>query len=282
MTHIDAFTLFVVSGTLNVVLAGLMLYVYATEKTYPGFRDWVLAAVFQALGFLLLTTKGVTPATISSVLGSALMVASADRFLRGAQRFTGLSGRIAWDERVVYAVCLAGFSYFDFVVYRVDLRIVIFSVSVAYVCAKALVCVLGRLREAYRADAYFIATLFGLSIVAHLVRAAAAVWFPAAPGAELLARGTAETLPIMVSVALVVSFVGAFLKINAKRLNLELEAARAQVRQLEGIIPICMYCKKIRDDGNSWRMLEKYLADHSTAQFSHGLCPECAARVENG
>jgi len=56
----------------------------------------------------------------------------------------------------------------------------------------------------------------------------------------------------------------------------ELEAALARVKQLEGIIPICSYCKKIRDDQNSWHQLEHYITEHSEALFSHGLCPGCA------
>ena len=58
--------------------------------------------------------------------------------------------------------------------------------------------------------------------------------------------------------------------------NAELEAALGRVKQLEGIIPICMYCEKIRDDLDSWQQLEKYISDHSEALFSHGICPDCA------
>jgi DNA-binding response OmpR family regulator len=54
-----------------------------------------------------------------------------------------------------------------------------------------------------------------------------------------------------------------------------LEAALARVKQLEGIIPICAYCKKIRDDKQSWHQLEIYISDHSEALFSHGACPDC-------
>lgn len=57
----------------------------------------------------------------------------------------------------------------------------------------------------------------------------------------------------------------------------ELEDALARVKQLEGIIPICSYCKKIRDDQDSWQGLEKYISAHSEASFSHGICPECFA-----
>lgn len=55
----------------------------------------------------------------------------------------------------------------------------------------------------------------------------------------------------------------------------ELEAALARVKQLEGIIPICMYCKKIKDDQEIWQQLEKYITQHSEAMFSHSACPEC-------
>lgn len=55
----------------------------------------------------------------------------------------------------------------------------------------------------------------------------------------------------------------------------ELEATLARVKQLEGILPICMYCKKIRDDQEQWQQMEAYISQHSEANFSHGLCPEC-------
>jgi len=55
----------------------------------------------------------------------------------------------------------------------------------------------------------------------------------------------------------------------------KLESALAQVKQLEGIIPMCSYCKKIRNDSEIWQQLEIYLSEHSEALFSHGICPSC-------
>jgi len=55
----------------------------------------------------------------------------------------------------------------------------------------------------------------------------------------------------------------------------QLEESLARVKQLEGIIPICMYCKKIRDDLEIWHQLEAYITRHSEALFSHSICPEC-------
>jgi CheY-like chemotaxis protein len=55
----------------------------------------------------------------------------------------------------------------------------------------------------------------------------------------------------------------------------QLEEALSQVRQLQGMLPICCYCKKIRDDKNYWQQVETYFARHSDVLFSHGICPDC-------
>ncbi len=59
----------------------------------------------------------------------------------------------------------------------------------------------------------------------------------------------------------------------------ELEQALTRVRQLQGLLPICAYCKRIRDDQNYWNQVETYLAEHTDVQFSHGFCPSCFDRV---
>ena len=55
----------------------------------------------------------------------------------------------------------------------------------------------------------------------------------------------------------------------------ELEDALSQVKQLRGLLPICSYCKKIRDGENYWQQVEKYIATHAGVDFSHGICPGC-------
>lgn len=58
----------------------------------------------------------------------------------------------------------------------------------------------------------------------------------------------------------------------------ELQNALDQIKTLKGIIPICSYCKKIRDDHNYWLQVESYIAQNSEAEFSHGVCPDCYAK----
>jgi DNA-binding response OmpR family regulator len=60
----------------------------------------------------------------------------------------------------------------------------------------------------------------------------------------------------------------------------ELQTALDIVKQLSGLLPICSYCKRIRRDGDYWQQLESYLSEHSEAEFSHGVCPDCLPRAE--
>ncbi|WP_285608247.1 hypothetical protein [Geothrix edaphica] len=59
----------------------------------------------------------------------------------------------------------------------------------------------------------------------------------------------------------------------------ELQTALDTIKTLHGIIPICASCKKIRDDQGSWNQLETYISQHTEADFSHGICPDCAKRL---
>jgi hypothetical protein len=60
----------------------------------------------------------------------------------------------------------------------------------------------------------------------------------------------------------------------------QLEEALSRVKQLQGLLPICCYCKKIRDDRNYWHQVETYVGRHADVRFSHGICPECNERVK--
>ena len=64
----------------------------------------------------------------------------------------------------------------------------------------------------------------------------------------------------------------------AERLR-HLEEAMARVNQLQGLLPICCYCKKVRDDKNYWHQVENYVARHVDVRFSHGVCPDCMERL---
>lgn len=58
----------------------------------------------------------------------------------------------------------------------------------------------------------------------------------------------------------------------------DLEQALTEIKILRGILPVCSFCKKIRDENNQWRTMENYISSHSEAQFTHSFCPECGRK----
>jgi two-component system, response regulator PdtaR len=85
-------------------------------------------------------------------------------------------------------------------------------------------------------------------------------------------------LSMVIGIALYRSRVEARLK----SLNAQLQEALDQVKTLRGLLPICAWCKKIRDDGGYWRTVETYIKAHADVEFTHGVCPDCRTKVMAG
>ncbi|MCB2171093.1 MAG: hypothetical protein KQI78_25835 [Deltaproteobacteria bacterium] len=66
---------------------------------------------------------------------------------------------------------------------------------------------------------------------------------------------------------------------DRENLIVQLQKALAEVKTLKGILPICASCKKIRNDEGYWDQIESYISRRSEAEFSHGICPECAKKL---
>ena len=96
--------------------------------------------------------------------------------------------------------------------------------------------------------------------------------------ADITARKAAEAQRVSANTALAFqNHELAGLNALLVRQKAELDETLGRVKRLEGLLSICMYCKKIRTENNDWQRLEKYIGEHSDALFSHGLCPECLA-----
>ena len=61
-----------------------------------------------------------------------------------------------------------------------------------------------------------------------------------------------------------------------------IKKAMKEIKTLSGLLPICASCKKIRDDKGYWHQVESYISSHSEAEFTHGICPECAKKLYPG
>ena len=99
--------------------------------------------------------------------------------------------------------------------------------------------------------------------------------------------GTLFIMAIILLTAVVISTLKANKSIAAQkkteeanvRLIVELKNALADVKKLSGLLPICASCKKIRDDNGYWNKIESYISQHSEAEFTHGICPECIKKL---
>ncbi|HLA68892.1 MAG TPA: hypothetical protein VJN65_04240 [Bacteroidota bacterium] len=83
--------------------------------------------------------------------------------------------------------------------------------------------------------------------------------------------------------SLVVSMTNAVIRISvfilvaflADRVASQTRELQREVKKLEGLLPICSHCKKIKSDEGHWTVMERYISDHSQAEFTHGICPDC-------
>ncbi|MFY9814389.1 MAG: response regulator [Dehalococcoidales bacterium] len=76
-------------------------------------------------------------------------------------------------------------------------------------------------------------------------------------------------------IAIEVGLYRARLEKEREKLLRELQEALSKIKTLSGLIPICAWCKKIRDDQGYWHTVEQYVEEHSQAEFTHGMCPDC-------
>jgi len=116
------------------------------------------------------------------------------------------------------------------------------------------------------------------AIVGSVLTIAGLLYSP--PGGELwkvLVNRALALLAIWVTAALILLWKTTQRK--AEQAIGQREQALADLKILRGFLPICVSCKRIRDDEGSWNQLEAYIRDHSEADFSHGLCPECEKKL---
>lgn len=109
----------------------------------------------------------------------------------------------------------------------------------------------------------------------------ALIWFVAET--PVLRQTTTVWIPFLNMLALFGVFLTVALILSAlreafaeqKRLIRELEEALGRVKTLTGLLPMCSWCKKVRDDQGYWKAVEAYIHEHSNAEVTHGICPEC-------
>lgn len=96
---------------------------------------------------------------------------------------------------------------------------------------------------------------------------------------SLLALGPAALMSQLRASQTEIVALNSGLEARVRERTAELESALAQVKRLQGLLPVCAWCKKVREDEHYWLSVEDYIVRHTDARFSHGICPDCSARV---
>ncbi|MBU0944252.1 MAG: hypothetical protein KJ804_22315 [Proteobacteria bacterium] len=227
----------------------------------PGY--WTTSFFLNSAGFLFWAATVTSQPWLFYVIGEALHMLGFITLLCGAYRFTGNDFRrshflvlggfvIAWSG----AICLLPQHRLESFLLLMVLRAVLFLGASRLIFTHTTEKPLAGRRL----------TAGGLLAWGIYVLAFPFIW--KFPFLVPMALGFLVGFHVLVVLGLVVMIVD--------RMRLRAEVSEQQVKILEGCLPICSYCKKIRDEDDHWNQIEMYIRDHSEAEFTHSICPNCA------
>lgn len=279
MFWFDPHTANAINGLLGALLAGLMTLFWAQHSRNMATLHWMLAAWSMVLATLSYFLRPYAGAGAMFLIGSVLTTCSLLFLLVGVRRFLALpsGGRIAVGVGLCHLVALVCSAA---LVSAMEATLLINSLFWLGITTAAIASLTGSCPRTWKDWYGFPVSVLGLHAAFHALRlvflCAILCGIHPVGAAQLLSFSFVETG--VFSVALFISL----LVSDLRERNRELQTAADEVRKLSGLLPICSSCKKIKDDSGYWTKLETFISDRSGAQFSHGLCPECAVNLYPG
>lgn len=275
--RLDLRTLTLVAGVVNLIICICMIYTFRKRKAYNGVTQWIIAFILNSFAWIFFSVKGFVPEFISIIMADTLIVIAAGLVAYGLECFAGGTRR-AWLFISLAMFVFVSCSYFTFYSPNVNARVVIiYTILVilyAY-CAYVLHCVIPRLINIHN---MLLTTVFSFVAIWSVWRVFSAV-FVESPLVDIRQSPIIQGITIIVLLGGNIFTVIGLILLNFQRVEIELLKSNEEIKILRGIIPICAACKKIRDDKGSWEQIEVYIQDHSDAEFSHGICPECVQKL---
>jgi hypothetical protein len=243
---------------------------------------WSFGFLLHATGFLLLLLRGRIPDILSIPLANAFLVSGPVMFLWGIEIYAAVRPRfifgLAWISISVGALIAVTYGQPDY-----SLRVCVLSTILLGINAVSGAR-LWRLRHVARLQRIVTACIFFASAAAMGLRGLVSLLVPVQGG--LFAYSLSSAIGFFYAVLMPISVAIGFLSMISRQMQVarektidDLGAALRKVKTLSGLLPICASCKKIRDDNGHWHQMELYVRDHSEADFSHSICPDCATRL---
>lgn len=279
-------TLILTTAVAWLLVAGVLAFIHRKRRTYPGFGYWALYEALVGAGLGLMGLRELIPDTVSIMGGNALLSAGAllsvwavRVFLEDRPRRRGFVA--LWAAHMAYAV------WFTFAVPSLAARTLGVAVIVLGAATLLAVNLLSDKAARYRASARFTGVMMTVAAATMALRGVGSTLFGSGSGMWVVAPDAVATYVVILAAGVLGAF--GMVMMNHERLEQELTGARdelqatldslrattEEVKILEGLLPICSWCKKIQDQKGAWTKMEVYIRDHSQAEFSHGICPEC-------
>jgi len=280
--QIDVYTIAIVLSAANLAHV-LALYIqYSVDRTFSGPGWWTLGSAFFGIAFALnYLRNAATIGPIAIVASNVLLCCGFALLYVGVLRFLG---QVEWRGALivlVVAVTLAEI-HFTYVTDSLPARRAIASVPMAVISVLiARTLVIDKMRSVTASRCLLIVVFLAEACL--LTVTAAQLIFPRDAQVSVLEPSFSHSVVYLGSLVTSTLWTFGFILLvnqrliaDRQRIIQELNVAVEQIKTLSGILPICTNCKKIRGDEGYWEQVDAYVSKHTLAEFSHGICPECA------
>jgi hypothetical protein len=253
------------------ILACLMTHYWLRQGRTDAMRYWMIAAWIMTVADVFFAIRSELPHWFGRLVPPLLVTAGHVALFLGTQRTAGLRlrKRLIWGVLALHA---AGLVFFIWRSEYSGWRMVFNGLIWGGLSLASAGC-LRRASPHYFKSAFAPAIIFTAHAVFHALRVALAALFTLldwhGAGAALQVIGDLE-----VSFFMVALFAGILIA-NLQVRHDELLSVHAEVQTLSGLLPICAWCKKVRDDDGYWQQVEDYFASRSQITFTHGVCADC-------
>lgn len=259
------------------IIAALMTEAWYHSHNRPSFKYWMVAAWVMLVADILFAARVVLPPSIDRIVPTVLVTVGQTILCFGARVTAGKSLPFRFGITVILVHLIALIAF-----YLVDpssswRRVVNGTIwaGLAYLSFQGL----RQSASVFWRPLTAPAKVFALHAIFHVFRLVFAIAFNKTESPTL-----STTIDIMgdleVSFFMVALFVGLLIA-NVQQRNEQLTSALAEVKALSGLLPICAWCKKIRDDDGYWMQVEQYFQSRSKVEFTHGVCSECAENMDD-
>jgi hypothetical protein len=272
----DIRTLSLFSGFISACLFASMIYIYRNRKTYPGFKQWTFAYMLNFLGFVFLSLRNILPDFITVILANFFIVFCFVLIARGLIYFSESEQNI-WMDISPLSVLIITFLCFVYFIPNVSASIVVISLTLIFIVLRCAFISHRKIALIFNEKNWLLITTFILLSLWLFLRAFLNILFEKNVSNFILSGSIQGFSIIIGSISHIFIAIGLVI-INAQRLEKTIIDANKEIKTLRGFLPICSYCKKIRDDKGFWNQIETYVKDHSDAYFSNSICPECAKK----